>query len=365
MAIRVYTANDPSVVKIWRKRLAREAIKKTYFSKFIGESDNALAQNLSETQKGTGDRVTVTLRLAPQGDGVGENETQEGNEESISTVTDALELGELSHAFRSKVKISQQRVPWNLGEANVDALSDWWAVRMDRIFFNQLCSNSLVTNGKFTGWNTINEPTAGRIIRGGGVANDSLLTDAVNHIMTLTLIDRAVEVAKTAQPMIRPVRIDGEEMYVLFLDPAQVTSLRTNTSTGQWQDIQKAAMMGGKVADNPIFKGSLGVYNNVILHECSGGGLQEKISQGIHNGAYVANTRRAVLCGAQALVVGYGQGYGPENWEVNEETFDYGRQIGTNGLCVFGMKASRFNDQGGTTRDFGKIVISTFAQRQV
>jgi N4-gp56 family major capsid protein len=306
--------------------------------------------------------VTVTLRLAPQGDGVGENETQEGNEESVSTVTDALLLGELSHAFRSKVKISQQRVPWNLGEANVDALSDWWAIRMDRIFFNQLCSNELVTSGKHTGWNTINAASTGRILRAAGRANAGALTSA--DVMNLTLIDQAVELAKTSEPFIRPVRIDGDEMYVLFLDPAQVTSLRTNTATGQWQDIQKAAMMGGKVADSPIFKGSLGIYNNVILHECSGGGVQEKLCQGINAGAYVVNTRRAVLCGAQALVVGYGQGYGPEQWEVNEETFDYGRQIGTNGLCVFGMKATRFNDRLGTTRDFGKIVLETFAQRQ-
>lgn len=363
MATRVYTANDSETMKVWRKRLAREALKRTYFQKFIGDSDNSLAQNLGETQKGPGDRVRCTLRLMPTGDGVGETETQEGNEEAISTTTDDLTLGELSHAFRSKVKIEKQRVPWNLGVAQNDALADWWANRMDVIFFNQLTNNSLVTNGKFTGWNTINEPTAARIIRPTGVANDGALTDAANHIMTLTLIDRALELAKTADPMIRPIKVEGEDRYVLFLDPAQVTSLRTNTASGQWLDIQKAAMQGGKVNDNPIFTGALGMYNGVVFHEASGGGVQNKISQGIHNSAYVANTRRAALCGAQSLLVGYGQGYGPEEWEVNEETFDYGRQLGTNGLCIFGMKKSRFSDGGGTTRDFGAIIISTFAQR--
>jgi len=32
--------------------------------------------------------------------------------------------------------------------------------------------------------------------------------------------------------------------------------MRTNTSTGQWLDIQKSAMQGGEINDNPIFDGA-------------------------------------------------------------------------------------------------------------
>jgi hypothetical protein len=46
-----------------------------------------------------------------------------------------------------------------------------------------------------------------------------------------------------------------------------VNDVRANTSAGQWFDIQKAAMMGGKVSDNPIFGESLGVYRNLLLIE--------------------------------------------------------------------------------------------------
>jgi N4-gp56 family major capsid protein len=89
---------------------------------------------------------------------------------------------------------------------------------------------------------------------------------------TLELIDYAVETALTGgssgdQIPLVPIRIGKEKKYVMFLHPYQVTDLRTNTSTGQWLDIQKAAMSGGKVGNNPIFTGALGEYNGVVLHQ--------------------------------------------------------------------------------------------------
>ena len=56
--------------------------------------------------------------------------------------------------------------------------------------------------------------------------------------------------------MIRPLKINGSDYYVAFLNDYQVTDLRINTSTGQWLDINKAAMTGGKIDDNPILSGA-------------------------------------------------------------------------------------------------------------
>ena len=170
---------------------------------------------------------------------------------------------------------------------------------------------------------------------------------------TLALIDKAVEIAKLASPMIRPVRVNGEDMYVMFIHPSQTTSLRTSTTTGNWQDIQKAAMMGGQTTNNPIFKGSLGVYNNVILHESA------RITPGVHSalGTAVANTRRAVLCGAQACALGYGQKFsGGENYNWVEELFDYERELGVSAQSIWGLKKTVFNSV-----DFSTIAISTYA----
>jgi hypothetical protein len=42
----------------------------------------------------------------------------------------------------------------------------------------------------------------------------------------------------------------------MFLHPYQVTDLRSNVSTGQWLDIQKAAMAGADSTKSPIYTGA-------------------------------------------------------------------------------------------------------------
>jgi len=181
-------------------------------------------------------------------------------------------------------------------------------------FFNQVCGYTVQTNTKYTGLNSVTAPTSGRKIVAGSGANDQNITSA--DVFTLDLIDQAVELAKVGSNMVRPIRIGGQPKYVVYLHPYQVTSLRTNSSTGQWLDIQKAAMMGGQVTKNPIYTGALGEYNGVIIRQ------SQDVTQGVDSGAGTAITtvRRAVLLGAQSAVVGYGQAnYGPMKYRWNEE----------------------------------------------
>lgn len=355
MALTTYGVNDALAVKLWAKTLAVEALKETYIGRFIGTSASSLIHMKSELSKGAGDRLTFGLRVQLTGDGVTEGQALEGNEESLTTYNDALLINELSHAVRVKNSgtIDAQRVPFNLREEAKDGLKDWYAGRIDQVFFNHICGYTPVTQSVYIGNNTIVAPSSTRIIRGNAAANDQSLTTASTDSLTLALIDKAVEIAKTTSPMIRPVRVNGEDMYVMFIHPSQTTSLRTSTTTGNWQDIQKAAMMGGQVSNNPIFKGSLGVYNNVIMHEST------RVTAGVHSstGVAVANTRRAVLCGAQAAAIGYGQKFsGGENYNWVEELFDYERELGVSAQSVWGLKKTVFNSV-----DFSTIVVATYA----
>ena len=60
--------------------------------------------------------------------------------------------------------------------------------------------------------------------------------------------------------------IGGEEKYVLYLHPYQVTDLRTDAATaGNWFDIQSKALQGGAGQKSPLYTGALGEYNGVIL----------------------------------------------------------------------------------------------------
>lgn len=356
MAVRTYAVGDSEVGKFWNKRLAREALKQTVIAPFVRDDGNAMCEVRSDTQKGGGDRVTYTLRTQLSGDGVGENETQEGNEEAISTYTDQLVINELSHATRSNRTISQQRVPFDLAREMNDGLSDWWANRMEVAAFNQLCGNTAVSSQKFTGWNATTAPTSGRYISAlAAGTTDQTITST--NVFSLTMIDQAKEVAETGGSSglvpIRPIKgLPAGAKYVLFLHPTQVTTLRTSTSTNGWMDIQKALLSGSKGDDSMIFKGGLGVWNEVLLVSAN------RVTQGVNSttSAAISTVRRAVFCGAQALQLGFGKGFGMEEWKVEEELFDYKRQYGVSGLCIFGMKKPVFNSS-----DFATIVLPSYA----
>lgn len=351
MAVTNYGVNANEAVKLWSRKLAREALKATYIQKFIGEGDDSVIQMRNDTKKGPGDRVRVTLRMQLTGDGVQGDNNLEGNEEALTTYTDDFVINQLRHAVRNAGKMSQQRVPFSVREEAMSGLRDWWSDRWDTWFFNQICGYTVQSDTRYTGNNTVTAPSAGRKIFATGSADETVNADNTK-IMTLSLIDKAVEAAKVATPLIRPININGGKHYVMFLHPYQVTDLRTSTSTGQWLDIQKAAMSGGKVGENPIFTGALGMYNGVILHEAI------RVTQGVHSttGAAQTSTRRAVLCGAQAGVCGFGQGHSFKEYSWNEELFDYGNQLGVEAGCIGGLKKSIYNSV-----DFGTITVSTYA----
>jgi N4-gp56 family major capsid protein len=349
MATTSYGTNNPLAVKVWSKRLYREALKATWYSKFMGEGTDSLIQVKTELDKGAGDRITIGLRMQLTGDGVQGDGTLEGNEEALTTYNDNLFIDQLRNAVRSAGKMSEQRIPWSIREEAMAGLRDWWAGRLDESMANQLAGNVVQTDTRYTGNQATIAPDSNHILI-QGQATEAALTSTDTFV--LGLLDKAVAKAKTLTPMIRPVMVDGDAYYVALLHPFQVYSLRTNTNSGQWLDIQKAAMTGGEVSDNPIFTGALGVYNNVVLHEDS------RMPAGINvaGNAAVANTRRAVFCGAQALSMAFGQKNQDQQATWVEELFDYGNQLGVSAGMIFGMKKTVFNSQ-----DFSTIVLSTYA----
>jgi|DEB19_MinimDraft_3_1074340.scaffolds.fasta_scaffold35297_2 N4-gp56 family major capsid protein len=351
MAVTNYGVNANEAVKLWSRRLAREALKATYIQKFIGEGDDSVIQMRNDTKKGPGDRVRVTLRMQLTGDGIQGDSTLEGNEEALTTYTDDFVINQLRHAVRSAGKMSEQRIPFSIREEAMSGLRDWWSDRMDTWFFNQVCGYTVTTDTRYTGNNSVTAPSSNRKVFTVGSADETVQADSTK-VMTLALIDKAVEAAKTATPLIRPININGGKHYVAFLHPYQVYDLRTSTSTGQWLDIQKAAMSGGKVGENPIFSGALGMYNNVILHEST------RVTNGVHSstGAAQTSTRRAVLCGAQSCVMGFGQGHSFKEFDWYEELFDYGNQLGVKAGCIGGLKKSVYN-----STDFGTITMTSYA----
>lgn len=362
MANTNYGVNHPLAVKLYAKELFHDIIGQSFFGKFMGKGDGNLVQIKTETQKSAGDSIKFGLRTLLSGDGIQGDATLEGNEEALTTYNDTILINQLRHAVRSQGEMSQQRVHFSVRDEAKDGLQDWWTERLEASLANQLTGYTTQSDTRYTGANATIAPTAAtRILCGGSAvagaaAAEGSLSATTTHAIKLADLDRAVAIAKTASgatQRIRPLRVDGKDMYVCFLHPYQILQLRKDSGTaGNFFDIQKAAMQGGKYSDNPIVTGGNFVYNNVVVHEWS---YLPTIVTAPASGA-IGDFRRGVFCGAQAAVVGFGQNNGPTKMSWTEELFDYENQLGVAGGMIFGIKKTVFN-----STDFGTIVLSGFA----
>lgn len=360
MAVTSYGTNDPLAVKLWSKLLSVEVLKNTWASKFMGPTSSSIIHVKDELNKSAGDKITYGLRMQLQGNGIIGDGTLEGNEESLTTYSDAVIINQLRHAVRSAGRMTQQRIPFNIRDEALSGLRDWWTDRIDWSLFNQVCGNPNTQEPS--------GPVAGSDTRWTGL--QATITPDTNHIKSantasagdenigsgntfvLSMFDRAVEAARTLTPAIRPVKVGGRDFYCSFMHPYQVTDLRTNTNTGQWLDIQKAVLTGGEIDDNPIFDGSLGMYNGVLIHS------DYRVTNGANSStsAGITTVRRAVFAGAQAAVMAFGRDNGPERFTWVEELFDYENELGVSAGLIFGMKKAVFN-----SADFATIVLSSYA----
>ena len=363
MSATSFGVNDALAVKLWSKILAVAERDSLEIAPLMGDDDNAIIHVKDETELGQGDRVTFSLRARGTQKGFTEGQTAEGNAESLTFFSDNILINELGCNFgaRSQNTIDQQRIPFELREQCKNTASDWWKDRKAAVFFNQVCgftpanTESATSGIVYTGHNAVTAPVGTsalvRQIWAGSAANDQGLTASDTY--TLSLIDIAVQNARLGNRMIRPVTVGGQNKHVIYLHEGQVTQLRTNTSTGQWQDVTKFAYSGVDVSKNPIYTGALGEYNNCVLRR------SQDVTQGVNSstGAAVANTRRAVLLGAQSGCCAFGKkNYGPNKYRWNEELLDHKRLLEVSAWSIWGMKKAVFN-----VVDHGAQVISTYS----
>jgi N4-gp56 family major capsid protein len=358
MSTTTFTSASALAVKVWARKVFNDAVKTTLYGKLSGTSDRAIVQVKDELKKGEGDRVRFQLRSLPTGIGVQDDETLEGKEEGLDFRYFDLNLGEKRHAIKVDLNLSAQRTIFDVRSEAKAALEEWIEDYCDTTFFEYLAGLGVGAAGASKyhpsgalGGNAITAPASDRIVYPGAVTahNNLLVTD----VMSLAVLDKVAERIKRASPTMRPGSFDGKNLYVCIMSPEQVNDVRSTTSAGQWFDIQKAAMMGGKVSDNPIFGESLGVYRNLLLIEST------RIPTFTDGGAG-ANIKgaRAVVLGAQAAVAAYGNGTDDKGrLKATDRTFDYGKRYGVSATLIWGMAKTVFNGQS----DFGVFTVETAA----
>lgn len=363
MSTTSFSSASNLAIKVWSRKAFSDAVKATLYGKLTGKSDRSIIQ-VKDELKSEGDRIRFGLRALPTGIGVQDDETLEGNEEGLDFKDFDLYLGEKRHAIKVDLNLSAQRTMFNVRQEAKDALQEWLEEYLDTTFIEYITGIGMGATAAISkyhprgvlGGNALLAPSADRIVFGGtGVTSRAGLT--ASDTMSLSVLDKIAERLKLANPTMRKAQFGGKSCWVVILHPYQVNDMRTNTGSGQWLDLQKAAMMGGKVSDNPIWGEALGMYRDMLL-------IESTRVPTFSNGGAGGNVQgaRAVVLGAQSGVVAHGRDT-DENGKMKlvERTFDYGKRYGVGVTLIWGMAKTRFNGQS----DFGSFAIETAAAPHV
>lgn len=368
MAKTIVGVGDAKAIKRFSAFLAVDSSRKSYWNrKFMGTGESAQTplQTLPHLERDAGDQISydlvMQLKMKPvQGDAV-----LRGKEEDLKFYTDALYIDQLRGGVNTGGKMSRKRTLHDMRMIARERQSDWWARLFDETLFMYLSgargvNADFIEGTDFTGYagNSFVAPDTQHLLYGGDATSKATVDSADK--LSLTTIDKALSRAETMGggisgiPELQPCMIDGEPHYVLVMHPWQEYDLRTNTGTGQWLDIQKAAA-GAEGKANPIFKGGLGMYNNVVLHKHKG--VIRFEDYGASSPATV-KAARALFLGRQAGVIAFGSPGTGLRFDWHEELEDRANQVVITTSSIFGVKKTAFTIDG-TSRDFGVIAIDT------
>lgn len=361
MGTTVIAFGDPKAQKKWSANLAVDTRKKSYFeNRFIGTDDNNIIQRKTELETDAGDTISFDLCVQMRAKPTYGDARLEGKEESLRFYTDQVIIDQVRHAASAGGKMSRKRTAHDMRMIAKNRLGDYFARLVDELFFMYLSgargiNQDFIEDTTYTGFanNAFSAPDAQHQLYGGSATSKASL--AATDKMTVTVIEKAINKAEMMQALdprtanMVPVTNGAEDQYVILMSPFQEYDLRTNTSTGQWIDIQKAAA-AAEGRKNPIFMGSLGMINNTILHK-----HRNVIRFDDYGAGSNVKAARALFLGRQAAVVAYGTAGGLRySWEEN--TKDYGNEPTVASGFIGGIKKTVFN-----SRDFGVLSIDTAA----
>jgi N4-gp56 family major capsid protein len=358
MAMTEFALSAALAVQRWASDLAYEAEKAMYFRKFMGAGPGNIIRIRKELNKKAGEKITFGLRMKPDGPGVEGDNIIEGTsaEVALDFYNDSVFIDQLRKGTKSKGKMSEQRVPYNMRKEGRDALAIWWAEELDEELFIYLSGHRGATvatdfhNGlSWTGRanNSLQTPDSGHNLWAGNAT--SMATIDANDKMDMEMVERCVAKLETADPMIQPAaRIGGEMKFVLVMHTWCAYDVRRSISQGDWLEIHKAT----DSAKSPIYRNALGEYAGVVLHK-----HRNVIRFTNANGSTASGVTAArnLLLGAQAGAIAWGGNGGPGRYSWNEEKDDRGNALVIDAGSIFGITKIRFN-----SADFGVIAVDSY-----
>lgn len=371
-----FDMTDPETINRWERELLHQVTRRATILNptygLIGDDAGNLVQRrkrvFSDQDAGTKARVTLVrnFRRRPGRGG----EPERGQEEGLGTATFDWEINQLRHsAALGNQRVSQQRVPWNIWQEMMYQESIYWPAIYEAGIMMHLAGFTVDgrtmsewyhdgTDQAFTLNNTPVLPDSKHVYRFDHATDTDVSTDtaAVVDVDTGTLL---VSIAQSLPIPIRPASTPWGDLYVFFLHTYSVRHLRR--TGGTWWSTMRASIQGGAIDGNPIFTGALGVIDGVLYVHSN------FVPPGFTGSTIYRNVRRNVFCGAQSAVMGFGKDYEDQNsFTVENDKWDYANNKGVCNACMVGAASPYFTlPEQGTTEDFGKIVVPSYARELV
>lgn len=366
-----FGVNDPQEVKKWGTDLAVAVNREAYFSSnMASESKRARTpiQIITDLEKDAGLEVTVDL-LMPMGMEPVVQGKLEGRGAPLKYFTDKLRIDQVRGAVGAGDRVTSKATLRNLREDAKIVMKDWWARLQDELHFIYLSGGFGNYGGTGYLWSSTNKmfsvnavtaPDSMHVMYGGNATGQADI--GTDDGFDLRLIDRAVAKAETMggdgtdELSMVPVNVDGKKCYVVLCHTFQYDAMKSNTSTGQWLDIQKAAA-AAQGSSALLFKNSGGMYADCVIHK--------------HRNVMRFNTwgaggnvkgARALFLAAQAGEMAFGSAGGSgTRYRWTEVMTDHEDQVEIGTHCIMGVKKSTYKSKDGSvTRDFGVFALDTY-----
>ncbi len=356
--------NDPKAVKKFSSFLAVDSARKSYWTKKYmgGPEDSTPITRLNELESAEGEQISFDLSVQIGMQPVEGDAVLEGKETALKFYTDTVYINQMRGGVNTGGRMTRKRTLHDLRKIARNRQSDWWARVFDELFFMYL-SGARGENTEFnfptdySGFanNSIQSPDSEHYF----IVNQSAVGDlTTSDILTLATVDM---VKTTAQmmggahdqtPQVMPIMIEGEKHYVCLMNPWQAYHLRKDTGSSEWMALQKAAA-SAEGSKNRLFKGGLGMYNNVILQE------HEALIRFSSSSGYGCQAARALFMGEQAGCLAFGSPGSGLRFSWHEESRDNGNQVVITTSSIFGVKKVQFNG-----KDYGIMAIDSATNPQ-
>jgi Protein of unknown function (DUF4043) len=322
-------------------------------------------------QKARGDQITYDYTNKLTGIPVGEGGTLDGNEEALNLgyFSMAINVTRIGMLHPNDGTIEQQRTLVDFPERSRKLIPARHMELLDTAVFYQLAGaapTSFTLNGTtwsgnnrlfVWGHNTPPAPSANRILRAGGAANDQSLTSS--NTFTLDLIDYALEQIELSN---QPIKMFADDTYDLYLSPEQYTDVKQDSSGKiQWFNQALAYGASGKYdqLEGIMFDTMpcLGQYGRVNIY------MANRVAYGVSSAdsSVITTVRRAVLVGKDALTFASTFGGRPSDKSVPlryiAQLKDYEYYKGLEGRMIYGLKKTVATNSD----DIGVFVIATYA----